>query len=147
MTCLVRCVLTSFAVLCLSVQVIADDAENRSVAFVERLGGSVTRSEEIPGKPVTGVILKQTKLTNTGLKELGGFSKLATLDLTLTEVTDAGLKELTQFTNLTTLDLMATRVTDAGLKELAKIQNLTELRLVSTGCIRPMVVVREILLK
>ena len=32
----------------------ADDAEDKAVAFVEKLGGAVARDEKAPGKPVIG---------------------------------------------------------------------------------------------
>ena len=59
----------------------ADDAEDKAVTFVEKLGGSVTRNEDAPGKPVTTVSLAQTKVTDAGLKELAGFKSLTHLSL------------------------------------------------------------------
>lgn len=92
----------------------------KSVAFVEKLGGSVTRDEKMPGKPVVGVILYGPKMTDAGLKELASLTNLTTLDLHDTAVTDAGLKELAPLTKLTTIFLFNAAVTDAGLKELQK---------------------------
>ena len=59
----------------------ADDAEDKAVAFVEKLGGKVTRDEKLPGKPVIGVHLSFSAVTDAGLKELAPLKNLATLDL------------------------------------------------------------------
>ncbi len=80
----------------------ADEAEDKAVAFVEKLGGTVTRDEKAPGKPVVGVSFQPTiiivktegKVTDSDLKELVGLKNLTTLDLGSTGVTGAGLKEL-----------------------------------------------------
>ena len=90
--------ITTFAVavwgLCLCSAGRADDAEDKAVAFVEKLGGKVTRDEKAPGKPVITVSLNDTKVTDAGLKELATLKNLTTLDLGFTKVTDAGVKEL-----------------------------------------------------
>ena len=104
--------------LCLCSTLRADDAEDKAVAFVEKLGGKVTRDEKATGKPVITVFLYRKKMTDAGLKELAALKNLTTFDISATKVTDAGLKELATLKNLTTLDLSQTQVTDAGLKEL-----------------------------
>jgi hypothetical protein len=73
---------------CLCSSVRADEAEDKAVAFVQKLGGKVTRAAYGPGKPVVAVGLRQTQVTNAGLKEL------TARDLSLTQVTDAAVKEL-----------------------------------------------------
>src|SRR5437763_378180 len=80
----------------------ADEAA--AVKAIEKLGGQVTVDADRPGKPVVGV------------------------DLWRTEVTDAELKELKELKGLQTLDLRETKVTDAGLKELIELQRLTSLK-------------------
>ena len=110
----------------------ADDAEDKAVAFVEKLNGSLSRDEKAPGKPVVEVRLSGTKVTDAGLKELAALTKLTRLFLFKTPVTDAGLKELAPLKALTKLDLDDTKVTDAGLKELATLTNLTNLFLTNT---------------
>jgi hypothetical protein len=98
----------------------ADEAEDKAVAFVEKLGGKVFRDEKAAGRPVVMVLLANTKVTNAGLKELAMLKKLASLNLAKTQVTDAGLKELTALKNLTVLYLGGTKVTDTGAQELLK---------------------------
>lgn len=105
----------------------ADEAEDRAVKFVTKIGGKVTRDENQPGKPVVAVVLNFTELTDAGLTELSVLRNLTSLDLTRTQVTDQGLKELKAFKGLTALGLGGTRVTDKGVKELAAHANLTTL--------------------
>jgi len=136
MSRLMLCGATSWLILSLVAPVRADDTEDKAVAFVEKLGGKVTRDDKLPGKPVIGVNLGMsvisTKVTDAGLKELAPLKNLSTLDLSGTAVTDAGLKELAPLKNLTSLDLFRTAVTDAGLKELAPLKHLTSLNLAHT---------------
>jgi Leucine-rich repeat (LRR) protein len=50
-------------------------------------------------------------------------TNLTYLDLKDTNVTDAGLKELKHLKNLEELNLVGTKVTDAGMKELKNIKH------------------------
>jgi internalin A len=92
----------------------ADEAA--AVKAIEKLGGNVTVDAKRPGKPVVGVSLFFTQVTDAGLKELRELKSLTELDLGFTAVTDVGLKELKELKSLQTLDLSRTKVTDAGLK-------------------------------
>ena len=132
MSRLMQCGLMSWVILCSSVPVWADDAEDNSIEFVEKLGGEVNPDSKRPGKPVIEVELASSRVTDAGLKELAGLKNLTTIELDFTLVTDAGLKELAGLKSLTTLELGYTKVTDAGLKELAGLKNLTTLKLSST---------------
>jgi len=100
----------------------ADEAH--AVKAVEKLGGNVTRDDKLPGKPVIGVNLNHSKLTDASLKELKELKQLTTLDLSGTPVTDAGLKELKELKQLTYLVPYETPVTDKGLKELKDLKQL-----------------------
>jgi len=73
--------------------------------------------------------LRDTQVTDAGLRELGSLKNLTYIDLTRAKVTDKGLKDLVGFKNLTSLHLFGTMVTEAGLKELAGLKNLTTLQL------------------
>ena len=59
---------------CLSGAARADEAS--AVKAVENLGGKVTRDDKLPGKPVIGVNLPGTKVTDAGLKELKHLKQL-----------------------------------------------------------------------
>jgi Leucine-rich repeat (LRR) protein len=111
----------------------ADDAEDRAVAAVEKLGGKVVRDPKQPGNPVISVNLLAKKVNDEALKDLAGLKQLLSLDLRTTQVTDAGLKELRAFPKLRDLYLSSTKVTDAGLKELRAIDNLQRLEITSTA--------------
>ena len=82
------------SVLGLGSPVRADEAEDKAVAFMKKIGGKVIRDEKAPGKPVVTVDLLGTQLTDAGLKELVAFKNLTTLHLAGTKVGDAGVKEL-----------------------------------------------------
>jgi len=114
----------------------ADQAEDKAVRSVEKLGGTVQRGEMVVGDfvvdVVTDVYLTGPRVTDAGLKELAALKTLQTLDLWGTKVTDVGLKELATLKTLQTLDLSDTQVTDVGLKELAALKTLQTLDLSGT---------------
>ena len=112
----------------------ADDAEDKAVGVVEKLGGLAVRDEKDPARPVIVVRLNLTKATDADLKELAAMKGLRELDLVEVKVTDAGLKELAALKGLRTLNLGGCRgVTDAGLKNLADLKELKDLNLGLTG--------------
>jgi hypothetical protein len=121
--------IVSCLVLASSAPARADDAENRAVAFVEKLGGRVARDDTKPGKPVVEVRLNLSEITDAGLRELAPFKSLTTLHLGDTQVTDAGLKDAAALRNLAKLDLSYTAVTDAEIQGLVALKNLTTLYL------------------
>src|SRR5687767_8155924 len=121
--------LTLTALLVAPLPAFADDAEDRAVEAVTRLGGKVVRSNGDPARPVVEVNFSDTRVTGAGLKVLAVFKGLKTLDLSGTKVTDAELKELTTLQGLQNLSLFGTQVTNAGLKELAALQGLVALYL------------------
>ena len=94
------------------------DAEKKAIAVIKKLGGDVTFAEKKPGKPVIGVYLASTKVTDAGLVHLKGMMNLQMLHLYNTKVTDAGLVHLKGLTKLQFLTLDRTKVTDAGVKKL-----------------------------
>src|ERR687884_316868 len=110
---------------CLSGAARADEAS--AAKAVGKLGGTVTRDDKLPGKPVIGVHFNFKPVTDVGWKELAELKQLTTLYLTATQVTDEGLKELKHLKQLTSLDLEGTKVTDAGLTELKDLKQLTDL--------------------
>ena len=93
--------------------------EAKVVAEIEELGGKVTIDEKSPEKPVVGVDLKGTQVTDIGLAHLEGLTKLQSLDLYGTKVTDAGLERLKGLSELQVLWVGDTEVTDAGLEHLS----------------------------
>src|SRR5262245_65626816 len=90
----------------------ADEAA--AVRMVEKLGGDVTRDDEIAGNPVVGVHLDETAVTDEGLKQLKELKSLQTLVLRHTKVTDAGLKELKERKSLQVSQLGRTQANEEG---------------------------------
>jgi hypothetical protein len=99
------------------------------VAWVKRLGGEVQVDAEQPGRPVVGVDLDETRVTDNDLVRLQGLPRLRALSLNSTNIGDAGLKNLRGLTSLEELALSATDVTDAGLAHLRGLSNLRTLDL------------------
>jgi hypothetical protein len=110
----------------------ADEAENKAVKVIEKMGGTITRDKKAKDKPIVGVDLDNTIMTDAGLKHLVGLKQLRELYLRTTQVTDAGLKHLAGLKYLQTLALDETKVTDAGLKHLAALKQLRVLNLSDT---------------
>ena len=69
---------------------------------------------------VTIVYLRDTQITDEGLKEAAKLQQLECLWLDNTQITDAGLKELTKLVKLHEVTLSGTKVTEAGVAELKK---------------------------
>jgi hypothetical protein len=70
-----------------------------------------------------------TKITNDGLKAVGGMKQLRRLHLEKTQIDDVGLEHLLGLTELEYLNLYGTKVTDAGISKLAGLKNLKRLYL------------------
>src|SRR5262249_12689304 len=115
-----------------AVSIRADEAEDKAVEAIRKVGGRITRDEKAKGEPIVGVDFDNTGIRDVALKHLAGFKQLRELYLSGTEVTDAGLKELAGFKQLQTLALGETNVTDVGLKELAGFKQLRVLNLSGT---------------
>ncbi|MBI3822955.1 MAG: hypothetical protein HY289_09805 [Planctomycetes bacterium] len=76
--------------------------------------------------------IRETKLTDVGMKELAHFKNLSKLDISFTAVSNAGIKELQNFKTLTELDLSFTKITNDGMKDLAALEGISILHLGGT---------------
>ena len=94
-------------------------ARDRAVAAIEKLGGTVEVDETRPGRPVVGVDLSRSAVTDADLVLLEALPDLEVLDLRLTSIGDAGVARLEGTKALRFLNLFRTRLTDAGLDHLA----------------------------
>ena len=110
----------------------ADDAEEKAVKTIQRLGGDFRRGDTLPDKPIVLVMFYNTKVTDADLKDVAVLRQLQCRNLNATKVTDAGLKHLAPLTEMKELYLSWTNVTDTGLKELAPLTKLELLYLDST---------------
>ncbi|MBI1358407.1 MAG: hypothetical protein GC160_29070 [Acidobacteria bacterium] len=98
--------------------------------WIEDLGGAVTLDAS---GAVTGVDLRATWVTDTDLRKLTEYPKLATLDLSLTHITDQGMQELKDLPGITDLNLrFAEYVTDEGLAAVKGWKNLERLNVHGT---------------
>src|ERR1019366_3707157 len=110
----------------------SDEAEDKALAAIEKLGGKVARDAKTTGNPVVRVSLLYSKVTDEQLVILGALKNLQDLDLFGTKLTDDGLKHLRTLQNLRTLNLAFTRITDAVFKDLRELKNLHTLSLGET---------------
>ena len=109
--------LVSVIVALTSTVIVADDKfdESKTIHKIELLGGSVTRDDTLPGRPVIGVDFRRSNRFNEKyLHLLKSFTSLTTLNLKDSAITDDGMKKIGELTNLTCLNLWNTQVTDAG---------------------------------
>ena len=100
---------------------------HRAIQEIHRLGVGVGRETVGPQwlrswgvgfDRVVRVDLRNTKLTNNGLKHLSVLKHLQLLSLRDTEVNDNGLKHLGMLKELHVLMIGGTRITDDGIKTL-----------------------------
>lgn len=77
--------------------------------------------------------LRETPVTDAGLKEIGRIVTLQELSLAGTKITNKGLVYLSQLKDLRTLDLTGAPVTDDGLASIIKLTRLEELNLRNTN--------------
>lgn len=71
--------------------------------------------------------LARTRVSDAGLKVLGGFTQLRRLDLSHTKVSNAGVTSLQALTRLEALNLTGTQVDDAGVAALKQLPALRQL--------------------
>jgi len=89
-------------------------------------------------KPIADLIvdaeLARTKVTDAGMKTLGTFTSLRSLDLSHTAVTSRGLAPLTNLGKLESLNLTSTDVDDHGVLPFRQKTGLRHLYLFGTKC-------------
>jgi hypothetical protein len=89
-------------------------------------------------KPIADLIvdaeLARTKITDAGMKTLGSFTNLRSVDLSHTAVTSRGLASLTNLGKLESLNLTATNVDDEGVLPFRNKPGLRRLYLFETRC-------------
>ena len=73
---------------------------------------------------MTGLELRNTKITDAGLKELKSLKSLTALYVGGTKLSDVGMDEISKMTALEMLDLSDTNITDQGLKKITNLKSL-----------------------
>ena len=111
-----------------------DDLFNNVVSV--GVNGHETNDEDIgcleclPGLALLN--LSETKITDSGLRDVAKCYKLRVLEIAGTTVGDAGLRHLAHMKNLSALNLSNTRITNEGLAHLCTLKNLSSLELSNT---------------
>jgi len=106
----------------------SQEARERSIAAIEKLGGEVIRDEEMPGV-IDEVDLGGPNIADAALTHLTALSDLRSLDLSKSRISDAGLANLQELKRLRRLDLSNTPINGAGFKYLKALQELDSLEL------------------
>lgn len=76
--------------------------------------------EALQWRMLSALSFRATGVTNAGIKKIGEFSELRTLDLSCTRVTEDCFPNLLQLKKLTTLELEEVAISDNGLNYLSK---------------------------
>jgi hypothetical protein len=105
--------------------------EEKAIAEIKKLGGTVRIDEQSPDKPVIEVDLLNAKDADAGLEHVKGFTRLQCLDLG-SSTTDAGLENIKGMTTLLYLSLVNAKITDAGMEHLKGLTQLQTLNLYGT---------------
>jgi uncharacterized membrane protein len=106
----------------------------RTVSAPERCNDSVLTALRPIADLIVDAELARTKITDEGVKTLGGFRNLHSLDLSYTAVTSRGLASLTNLSKLESLNLTATDVDDRGVLPFRRKPGLRHLYLFLTKC-------------
>jgi hypothetical protein len=96
--------------------------EQKAVSALQDIGAQIEIDEQSPGRPVIGVFLSESDVTDGGLIHIRDFPSLVKLDLNLTAITDRGLVHLQGLTTLRELFLHNTQVRDRGLAYLRGLE-------------------------
>jgi hypothetical protein len=102
----------------------ADQAEDKAVALIQKLGGKIERDDKRAGSPVVTIDLKSQKIKDADLACLADLREVTSLKLDNTGLTDEGLKHLQGLKNLRRLTVSFTGVSDEGLKLLKGLDKL-----------------------
>jgi len=110
------------------------DDQDKAVAAIKQLGGSVTRAGNQAHGPVVLVDLGGKNLTNADLAVLERLPHLQQLYLGNTGITDAGLAHVKGLASLALLDVSANAgITDAGLGNVVGLVKLQQIMFSNTG--------------
>ncbi|HWC90996.1 MAG TPA: hypothetical protein VG433_15110, partial [Pirellulales bacterium] len=109
-----------------------DFKEKEAIAALEKLQARFIYDEENADKPLIGVDLDATRVTDSTLQPIENLPKLKIVLLGNSKISDAGLKYLKKLSDLEKLWLPSTKVTDAGLTYLKGLSKLSAISLYKT---------------
>ena len=110
----------------------ADKEEDRVVRNVEEWGGSVSRDDRAPNRPVVAVTLVGPRAGDEEVSQLSQFKQLRQVYLLDARITSQGLKALKDLEKLHSVFLEGDFVTDATLRGLNALRNVRVLGLTRT---------------
>ena len=110
----------------------ADAGQAKAVAKIDKLGGNISIDERSPDRPVIGVDLEGTSVTDAELACIKYLPHVETLNLSETKLTAAGLENLRDLPQLQSLNLSGVKMTAAGLDRLRSLPRLKTLYLWGT---------------
>lgn len=100
------------------------------MALVAKFNGKIARDDGEAGKPIIGIDLSNSKVTDADLGHLRTTKTLQKLNLSgCADISDAGLPYLASLADLEDLDLRGTKVKGDGLVHLKRLTSLTRLYL------------------
>lgn len=108
------------------------DAENKAIAEIRKLGGSVMELAQNDNRLVVAYHLTDGKVTDKFLAPLTALKSIVHLNLRGTEISDDGLKQLSALTTLERLHLEKTKIGDKGLVHLKGLSKLEYLNVYGT---------------
>ena len=108
------------------------EAENKAIAEIRKLGGSVMELAQNDNRLVVAYHLTDGKVTDKFLAPLKNLKSIVHLNLRGTEISDDGLKQLSGLITLERLHLENTKIGDKGLEQLKGLSNLKYLNVYGT---------------
>ena len=144
--CLLTCILMSSALHGEELATVKLEQAGASISKVSKQSSQLEIEFHLTGRDLTDeqlapiadlaevafLNLRDTRITDEGLKHLRMLRKLRSLHLERTAVTDKGIAQLAELANLEYLNLYGTKVGDRGLRHLAKLKKLRSLYLWQT---------------
>jgi hypothetical protein len=108
-----------------------ENKQGEAAATIRKLGGKVMIDERKSGKPIVGVDLSDTRVTDADLACLKDCPDLVSLRLAVTNITGAGFEHLKELKKLEWLVAERTKITD---QSLAHLKGIPSLRLLDLSC-------------
>ena len=109
--------------------------EKLALAIIDQLGGKIERDLNVPGKPIVGINMANTKTDDAGLQQIKWLTSVKSINLhECNEVGDAGLAAIGQMENLEFIQLFGChQISDNGFRYLGGMKKLKSLWIGYTG--------------
>ena len=109
--------------------------EKLALAIIDQLGGKIERDLNVPGRPIVGINMANTKIDDAGLQQIKWLTSVKSINLhECNEVGDAGLAAIGQMENLEVIQLWEChQISDNGFRYLGGMKKLRSLWFSYTG--------------